>query len=303
VSQVALPAPGAVGFYGKIAAERDFVRVNAGAFLRAGLDRWFQEAVEHLQGAQLPAEPACFLLSLAASAQPFIGTFAPGADAIGRAFPAAIFAALDPSPGVDVSLVPLRFASFLQAGARLAMAAPTLTANQLAAEIGALASGFRTVVQMPDVRAMLARSRCVDLGAALGGQPEAAAYALTTLIEACSQAEAPGSCARALVLDCPAPSDELRTFWLELVRRHLRGQMPSFLWTRDRLLVALGPAHSLMLAYLVDPEHEGSHRWPLRTLDPAAHVKAPEKLSPGQRRVLAAGDASLAEVLQIFAEA
>jgi type VI secretion system protein ImpM len=303
VSQVALPASGAVGFYGKIPAERDFVRINAGAFLRAAFDRWFQEAVENLQHVSLPAEPACFLLSSGADVQPFIGSLAPSADAIGRAFPAVVFAALDQPLRAGVWLVPLRFASFLQAGARLATAAPTLTANQLVAEIGALASGFRTVVPMPDVSAMLARSRCADLGAALGGQPEATAYALTTLIEACSHAEAPDSCARALVLDCPAPSDELRTFWLELVRRHLRGQMPSFLWTRDRLLVALGSAPSLMLAYLANPEHEGSHRWPLRTLDPAARVKALQKLSPGQRRVLAAGDASLAEVLQMFAEA
>jgi type VI secretion system ImpM family protein len=292
-----------VGFYGKIAAERDFVRVNAGAFLRAGLDRWFQEAVEHLRGAGLPAEPACFLLSPDAADRTFIGSLAPSADAVGRAFPVVIFAALEQPPRADAWRVFLRFASFLQAGSRLATAAPTLTANQLVAEIGALASGFRTVVQGPDVSAMLARSRCADLDAALGGQPEAAAYALTTLIEACSQAEAAGSAVRVLVLDCPAPGDELRTFWLELARHHLHAQMPSFLWTRDRLLIALGPAPSLMLAYLVDPAHEGSHRWPLRTLDPVARAKALEKLSPGQRRVLAAGDASLADVLQIFAEA
>ncbi len=267
------------------------------------MDRWFQEGVDHLQGAQLPAEPACFLLAPDASAQLFFGALAPSADAIGRAFPAVMFAALDQSPRVHVSLAPLRFASFLRAGARLAATAPTLTANQLAAEIGSLASGFRTAVRAPDVSALLARSRYVDLDAALGGLPEGAAYALTTLIAACSRAEAAVSAVRALVLDCPAPSDELRTFWLELVRRHLRAQMPSLLWTRDRLLVALGPAPSLMLAYLADPEYEGSHRWPLRTLDPAARVKALEKLSPGQRRVLAAGDASLAEVLQIFAEA
>ena len=169
MSQVALPAPGPVGFCGKIPAERDFVRVNAGAFLRAGLDRWFQEGVEHLQGAGLPAEPACFLLSPAASAQSFIGAFAPSADAIGRAFSVVIFAALEQPLCADVWLVPLRLASFLQAGARLATAAPTLTANQLVAEIGALASGFRAVVQMPDVSAMLARFRWADFGAVLGG--------------------------------------------------------------------------------------------------------------------------------------
>jgi len=41
VSQVAPAGAGAVGCYGKISAQPDFVRINAGAFLRAGLDRWF----------------------------------------------------------------------------------------------------------------------------------------------------------------------------------------------------------------------------------------------------------------------
>jgi type VI secretion system ImpM family protein len=214
-----------VGFCGKIPAERDFVRVKAGAFLRAGLDRWFQEGVEHLRSAGLPAEPACFLLSPAASDQSFIGAFAPGADAIGRAFPVVIFAALERPLRADVWLVPLRLASFLQAGSKLATAASTLTANQLVAEIGALRP--------------------------VSGQ-----------------------------------SSKCRTSG-----------------TRDRLLIALGPAPSLMLAYLADPEHEGSHRWPLRTTDPSARLKAMEELSPGQRRVLAAGNAPLADVLQIFAEA
>jgi hypothetical protein len=79
--------------------------------------------------------------------------------------------------------------------------------------------------------------------------------------------------------------------------------MPSFFWTREsgRLLIALGPAPSLMLAYLADSEHKGSRRWPLRTLDPSARAKALEKLSPAQRRVLRNGDASLADVLQVFA--
>lgn len=302
MSQIALAVPCGVGFYGKIPVERDFVRINAGRFLQAGLDRWFQEAVEHLQRAPLPAQPACFLLSLAAGTQPFVGVLAPGADALGRAFPVVIFAALDQPRRADLSLLPLRLASFFEVSARLATAAHALATAQLLAEIDALASGLRPAVQALDISAILDRSRCADLGAALGGQPVAAAYALITLRAACSKAEAAGSSARALVLDCPAPSDELRTFWLELVSRHLHTQVPSLFWTRDRLLVMLGPAPSLILAYLANPEHAGSRRWPLRTPDPSALVKAREKLSPAQRRVLAASDASLADVLQVFAE-
>lgn len=289
-----------MGLYGKIPAECDFVRVNAGAFLQAGLDRWFQEGVERLQRARLPEEPACFLLSPAAGLLPFVGVFAPGEDALGRAFPVVVLAALDQPPRADLSLLPLRLASFFEAAARLAAAAHELATGQLAAEIDTLASDVRPAAQTLD--GLLLRSSGADLCAALGGPCEAAAYALTTLVAACTQTKTrqPESSARVLVLDCPAPTDELRTFWLELVQRRLDALMPSFLWTREsgRLLIALGPAPSLMLAYLADPDHKSSHRWPLRT--PIAHVDAMEKLSPSQRQVLAAGDASLADVLHVF---
>jgi len=304
VSQVAAALPVAVGFFGKIPKERDFVRVNVGAFLRAGLDRWFQEGVEHLQNerTRLPVEPAGFLLSPAAGGPLFVGVFAPGEDALGRIFPAVVFAELDQPP--EISLLPLQLASFYEAGARLAGAARGLAAGQLATEIGALASGLRPAVRALDSHALLARSSGSDLRAAVGGTAEAAAYALTTLVAACAQARhAP---ARVLVLDCPAPTDELRTFWLELVRRRLgdAGPTPSFLWTKEggRLLIALGPAPSLMLAYLANPDHKGSRRWPLRTHDPKAGVNALDVLPGPSRQVLASGTASLADVLHVFAQ-
>jgi type VI secretion system protein ImpM len=303
VSQVAPAGAGAVGCYGKISAQPDFVRINAGAFLRAGLDRWLQEGVEHLQCTPLPAQPTCFLLSPAAGTQSFVGALAPARDALGRAFPVVIFAALQPPPRADFPLLSLQFASFFEASARLTTLAHALDLAQLVAEIAALASGLRPAVQVPDVNALLAQSNGSDLGAAAGGLPGAGAYALFTLMAACSQSKAPGSSARVLVLDCPAPTDGLRTFWSELVRRRLPAQMPSLLWTREtgRLLVALGPAPSLMLAHLADPEHKRSRCWSLRSLDPSACLNALEKLAPAQRRVLLAGDASLADVLQVFA--
>jgi type VI secretion system protein ImpM len=309
MSQVVPAVSAAVGLFGKTPAERDFVRVNAGAFLRAALDRWFQEGVEQLQRERthLPVEPAHFLISPAAGAPVFVGVLAPGEDALGRAFPVVIFAALDSQLVVEgYPLLPVWLASFCEASARLATAAHALATAHLAAEIDTLASDFRPAIQAPDINAHLVRSRCSDLRAAVGGPPDALAYALTTPIAACSQTKAPGSPARVLVLDCPAPTDELRAFWLELVRRHLGSevQMPSFLWTREnsRLLVALGPAPSLMLAYLADPDHKGSRRWPLRTLNQSARANAIEKLSPAQSQVLAAEDASLADVLQAFSE-
>ena len=301
----------AVGLFGKTPAERDFVRVNAGAFLRAGLDRWFQEGVEQLKSerSQLPAEPAHFLFVPATGTVPFAGAFAPGQDAVGRIFPVIVFAALDSQPQADLSLIPLRLGSFYRASARLATAAHALTTAQLTSEIHTLASDLRPPASLADVEAGLLRSSSSDLRAALGGLPEAAAYALSTVIAACSQTKTrpPESPARVLVLDCPAPTDELRTFWLELVRRHInaRTQILSLLWTEasGRLLVGLGLASSLMLAYLADPDHKSSRRWPLCTLNQSARVGAAERLSSAQCQVLAAEDASLTDILAAFSDA
>jgi type VI secretion system protein ImpM len=301
----------AVGLFGKTPAERDFVRVNAGAFLRAGLDRWFQEGVEQLRSerSQLPAEPAHFLFVPAAGAAPFAGAFVPGQDAVGRIFPVIVFAALDPQPQADIPLIPLRLGSFYMASARLATAAHALTTEQLTSEIHTLASDPWPPATPGGVDAGLLRSSSSDLRVAVGGSPEAAAYALSTLIAACSQTKArpPESPARVLVLDCPAPTAELRTFWLELVRRHLnaKAQVPSFLWTEasGRLLVGLGVASSLMLAYLADPDHKSSRRWPLCTSNQNARVGAAEKLSSAQRQVLAAEDASLTDIVATFSDA
>jgi len=299
----------AVGFFGKIPSERDFVRVNAGAFLRAGLDRWFQEGVELIKSehTQVPAEPTRFFLVPAAGHAPFAGVFAPGADAVGRAFPVVIFAVLDsPSAWRDFSLLPAQLASFGDASAGLALAAQEIATARLAAEVSALASTLRSTAPPPDLNALLLRSNSSELCAALGGPPDAAAYALTTVIAACSRtnAQPPESAGRILVLDGPAPTDGLRAFWLELVRRHLgaKGQIPSALWTRDtgRLLIALGPAPSLMLPYLADPDHKGTRRWPLRTSSQPARTAALEKLSPDQRQVLVAQDVSLDNVLSAF---
>jgi hypothetical protein len=190
----------------------------------------------------------------------------------------------------------------------LATAARSLAMAQLAAEIDTLASGLAPAVPALDVNTLLVQSRLAELRAALGGLPEAAAYAVSTLRAACAQARAqpPAASGRVLTLDCPAPTDGLRTFWLELVRRNLGAQVqaPSFLWTREtgRLLVALGPAPSLLLAYLANPDHKNSRLWPLCTANQTARVSAIEKLSTTQRQVVAAEDASLADLLSVFSE-
>jgi type VI secretion system protein ImpM len=297
------PAP---GLYGKIPAERDYVRINAGDFQQAGLDQWFQQGLEclHTDRTVLPNEPTHFLL-ISPGGETFIGGFMPGEDAVGRNFPLVISVRLEARKLVQaLPLIPSIFGPFLEAATTVAEAARGLTAQDLAAQVDWLK---QTIEQRPPalpLDELLAGSSFFELRVAIGSLSEGGGYALHTLMSACEQ-----SCARpaesakqTVTLECPTPTDGMRAFWLELIRRKLEpgASTPSMMWTSTRLLVALGPAPPQMLAYLANPEHKGQRYWPLRTNNVAANEKAVQALSPEQAQLLGSGQASLADILKTF---
>jgi type VI secretion system ImpM family protein len=301
------PREPAVGLYGKILSERDYVRINAGDFQHAGMDQWFQQGIEclHAEHTRLPDEAASFLL-VSPTGETFVGAFRPGEDAVGRNFPLVISLRLDARNFVEVlPLLPTIFGPFLEAAATVAEAARGMTAQDLASQVEWLKETLaQAATDSLPLDALLAGSSFFELRVAVGGLKDGAAYALRTLGSACEQALAkPAESAKQTVtLDCPTPTDGMRAFWLELLRRRLASvpTTPSLIWTAGRLLVALGPAPPLMLAYLANPEHKGARYWPLRTNNVAANEKAEHALSPAQAQVLAAGDVSLAAVLAAF---
>src|SRR3954470_15027195 len=95
----------AIGVYGKVRSQPDFLRAHAGEFSQAGLDRWFQDAVEIIRTEKtaLPPGPTGFVLTPSGSHQAvsFVGAFVPGVDAAGRTFPLAVFATIPASTVVD----------------------------------------------------------------------------------------------------------------------------------------------------------------------------------------------------------
>jgi type VI secretion system ImpM family protein len=300
------PKEPAVGLYGKILAERDYVRINAGDFQHAGMDQWFQQGVEclHAERTRLPDEATGFLL-LSPDGEAFVGGFRPGEDAVGRNFPLVISVRLEARNLVDaLPLLPTIFGPFFEAAATVAEAARGLTAQDLASQVDWLKETLGHTPDALPLDSLLAGSSFFELRVAVGGLKEGAAYALHTLGSACEQAlSKPAESAKQTVtLDCPTPTEGMRAFWLELIRRRLgaTGTTPSLMWTTNRLLVALGPAPPQMLAYLANPEHKGSRYWPLRTNNMAANEKAEHALSPAQTQLLAGGEVSLAAVLASF---
>jgi type VI secretion system ImpM family protein len=300
------PKEPSVGLYGKILAERDYVRINAGDFQQAGMDRWFQEGVEclHAEHTRLQDEPVNFLL-VSPGGETFVGAFRPGEDAVGRSFPLVISVRLEARKLVDaLPLLPTIFGPFFEAASTVAEAARGLTASDLASQVDWLKETLGHTADSLPLDALLSGSSFFELRVAIGGLQDGAAYGLHTLGTACQQAVSkPAEAAKQTVtLDCPTPTEGMRAFWLELIRRRLGSSAttPSLMWTASRLLVALGPAPAQMLAFVANPEHKNSRYWPLRTNNIAANEKAVQSLSPEQAQLLTGGDVSLASVLSGF---
>jgi len=288
-------------------AQGDFVRAGCGDFTRLGLDRWFAEGVEAVAagGRPLPGEPVAFLLSPQEGGMAFVGAFAPSEDAVGRAFPLALFVALPTGRlGETFPVIPSSYGVFLEAATALLAQAGSMTPEQLVAAAAALPTA-ESGASGADVAPLLARAPLSDLAGAIGGLREGGPYALRTLLTACDQArKAGGGDGRTSVItvDAPAPNDGARLFWLELTRRRLgwSDAVPSMLWTRrgaGRLLLALGPPPPTMLAYLANASHRSQRFWPLRTDVRAAGDAALAALGPEQRRAVELQSGSLLDLL------
>ncbi|HEY4185056.1 MAG TPA: type VI secretion system-associated protein TagF [Polyangia bacterium] len=297
-----------VGVYGKVRAQPDFLRANAGEFSQAGLDLWFQEAMEALrsEGTQLPETPTNFLLTTTkAPSTAFLGVFAPSADAASRSFPLAVFRSLALRELVDAfPSATSAYAPFVGEAAMLAFMGADLAGPELVARVqalGARGEGRGDVATGDDTVQPL-------LGA-LGGAPAVLGYALRTFMTACDQAQKTGPAGRSgvvVTVDAPAPNAASRAFWLELARRRLRWRdaIPSLLWTdgpAGRLLMTLGYASSTALSYLANPRHRASRFWPLRTDVPTAIDSAMNALTPEQRRRVENPRSTLGELLSSFA--
>jgi type VI secretion system protein ImpM len=301
---------GAVGVYGKLPAQADFVRCNTGDLARLGLDRWLQEANEVMtaERLRLPPEPVHFVLSPAGSRAAVLGALAPSTDAVGRSFPLVACAVLDAaSLGPSFSGLPTAYESFFGAAAALVEGAEGLTAADVAARAGTMTASLAPA-SVPAVADALERELLAGLGIWLGGLPHGAAYALRTLTSACDQSRAAATKGPAITLDAPAPSAASRLLWLELCRARLgwRDQLPSFIWTAGRaspgrLLVTLGPPTTSIFAFLANPRHKSTRLWPLITEVGTALDAAVAALTSDQQRVLGAPPSTLADVLACFA--
>ncbi len=283
--------PGAVGIFGKVPAQGDYLRAGALGSAARAFDGWLAQGLDALKrgGGKLP--PVRFLYRCAEAKDVLVGTFVPSRDAVGREFPLAVVATFGAGELVaGFAALPVAFDGFFAGAEALLAGAPAKKALELtdalrgvappaAAELGLSLAGLRARFS-----AMPATALLEDGG--LAG--DVRAYALSTFAAACQSARGTAAGKAAIVLDCPARSPEAACAWLDLARRSggFSDAPPSAFWTADRLLLGLGVASSAIVPSLARPDAPPQQIWPLHTKSADAASRAKQSLSPALRRVL-----------------
>ncbi|HZL20434.1 MAG TPA: type VI secretion system-associated protein TagF, partial [Polyangia bacterium] len=193
----------AVGLYGKVVSQPDFLRVGAGAFCQAGLDRWLQEGVETLRAERtvLPPSPIAFLLAPAGAPTAFLGVLATSVDAAGRSFPLSFFVQIATATSrATLPSLPAAYARFVADASALFSEAASLDGAEIARRAQALAVGTAAVAEPYAWKNEPVRT----LTTTFGGSLPAVAYALRTLVSACERSAQPTATAAAgLTVDAP----------------------------------------------------------------------------------------------------
>ncbi len=289
----------AVGCFGKLPLDREFLRVNAHHPEVEGLDQWIQGGLAAAHD-RLRGDPAGegrglygawrgshFLLPPSQAGQRYcLGHLAPSEDSAGRRYPCTCFLLVEARQAGPGALLPLRYRDYLAA------AAGVVAAGQTAADRGAW---------MERVRGLEAAAVAAE-----GVAPLAAGEGLGTLLTRLLPAGGdPAATMQLLVeslgrrrggwwLALPASAaEEAAAAWLQLAGAVAGegGELAAF-WGGDRLWLAAPPLAPRGLLYLLG--HQGEDDWLVDATDPATVAAAADRVSTAV--VEAVGRATVAEL-------
>lgn len=303
---VKLPPPcTGAGLYGKLPIAADFIRLNAGGFASGGFDRWLEDGMGaiHAAGGALNNAFVTFFAYSASAPNAVIGMLGPSVDKVGRNFPAALFAYLDPALTSASAFAAEAVGSFLfEAQAHVACLAQASAAppvNEMdvpngEAQLNAVAEWARQLAA-----ANLHETLTMVFDSADG---DGWIQAVGTCLAACSSSKSQFPDKALVTLELPAGDDRARDFWLALVSSALAWPTgaPSWLWDSDsnRLLVALGPPTPALFVALAMPGWAGARHWVVR---PGSSDAAAAKVNEVLRACLDNPAATVGEFLQAAA--
>jgi type VI secretion system protein ImpM len=287
-----------VALLGKAPCQGDFIRWNATDPISVQFHKWLEEGHEAVRRVNLtmPAEPICFVFTVAGARQGLLGMMAPSTDKVGRNFPLAVYVPVDNGPlAGNAPTLPGSHQAFFDAARQLLADAVTLPADTLGRRVDALsahASGDSAAAETYRRRTLAApASALVRQFTGDGAAPGAQYYAFRTFMTACTAEKGKEPSKPGVTLDCPFPQELGPYPWLEMARRLLnwRTTPPSLFWhggANPRLLLSLGPPSSSLLLHLAKPDHSSMKLWPLRTKAANAIETAKNALSSTQRRAI-----------------
>lgn len=296
------PCTGA-GLYGKLPIQADFVRLNAGGFASGGFDCWLEDGVGAVHAARGTAKNTLvtFFAYAASAPNACIGMIGPSIDKVGRGFPAALFAYLDPAVTNASAFAVDALGGFLfeaqahVAGLPFAKAAPNV------AEI-VVPSGQAQLAAVQNAARRLATSNLKETLAVIFGdtEPHDWEHALATCLAACATAKSRFPDKAIVTLDLPAGDDRALDFWLALVSTALAwpSGAPSWLWDSEgeRLILALGPPTPSLFVALAMPDWAGARHWVVRAVRPQSIP--PASLSDLSRSCVNGSSATVSDFLE-----
>lgn len=280
-----------LGLFGKIPAKGDFVRHNVVDDAARSFEQWVQESNDALRsaGSELPTHPLRAVFTPPGSAHTVVAAMVPSQDQVGRKFPLVIFAlAPATTTGQSYSLLPLAWASFLEAAVALGQRASTMDLDSLRAAVASLpTAGPAELTNAQHVcEKALGHPLLPELHQRLFGASENMPYyAYQTFLTACQDASKTDPGKASTVLDCPIHVDVDLFVWLELARRvfGFPPAHPAYFWVEDpapRLLLSLGPPPLNALQFVANPALEHQRLWPLTTARAQAVDAARNTLGP-----------------------
>ena len=295
----------AIGVFGKIRAQGDFLRINASDPALPSFARWLEDGNETLHQAATPLgpEPIGFVFSAPESGRALVGALGPGIDSVGRAYPLAVFAALSGRELCNAfPVVPFLYRDFLRAASALLREAPDLPAKQVAERVAGFSLPVASDLAAADAIAREAQGeRARDFVRRLFGDPASGQryYAFRTFQVGCRPLRGRDPGRVNVAVDCPCERDSDCAVWLDLARRLLQWPTPpSFFFRageRPALVVSLGAPPPAVLPFFA-AARSNQKIWPLTTEQPAA-VSFARKSLPNSQILAIDGPATVGDLV------
>lgn len=281
-SAIKLPPPcTGAGLYGKLPIQADFVRLNAGGFASGGFDQWLEDGVGAVHAARGSAKSTLITFFAYASNAPnaCIGMIGPSVDKVGRGFPAALFAYLDPAVTNASAFAVEALGGFLFEAQAHVAGLPTAQAAPNIGEFN-VPNGEAQLMAIQAAATRLTTSNLHETLSVIFGEKDSNnwEHALATCLAACATAKGRFPEKAIVTLDLPAGDDRALSFWLAMVTTALAwpSGAPSWLWDSEgeRLILALGPPTPSLFVALALPDWAGARHWVVRSIQPEASAGA-----------------------------